>query len=338
MKKITGILIILILLIIVVFTLVPKNNGESTGNKVGATIFPIYDIAKNVAGDKFEVVLLLEPGASPHTYDPQPSKLKELRGAKTIFAIGHGLDNWTHKFAESLNTPTVTLDHDIDLRPTEEEHGDEHEDHEEHDEHEEDEDHDHEIEHEEHEEDEDHDEHDEDHHGHSHGPIDPHYWLSIKNAKQIAINVAEELGELDEENIQFYMDNAEAYNQQLDKLFEELQEQSSTVKSPNIISLHDAWYYFADESGFNVVGTFEPSAGKEPSPQYLANLEEEVEEHNVQVIFIEPQLSNHSIRAFAQDHNLEIATLDPLGGIENRQSYIDLMRYNVTQVVKALSN
>lgn len=295
------------------------SSSQELENKVGATIFPIYDIAKQIAGDEFEVVLLLPSGASPHTFDPQPSLLKNLQGSKAIFAIGHGLDDWTNTLAQSLDVPVVPVDKNVELRST----PDEHEEHEEVDNHE----------HEEHEEVDSH-EHEE---SHEHGPLDPHYWLSIHNAEQITLNISEKLSALDKQNSDLYSERAQNYINELKALDTELQNRVATVSGTNIISLHDAWYYFADEFGLNLVGTFEPSAGKEPTPKYLADLQEEVQEHAVSVLFMEPQLSSNSIKAFASDYGLSIAIIDPLGGVEGRQSYIELMRYNVEQVVTALN-
>jgi zinc transport system substrate-binding protein len=69
--------------------------------KVVATIFPIYDIAKNIAGDKAKVVNILPPGASPHTFEPKPSDILALQDASLIFVIGHGLDDWIVGLANS---------------------------------------------------------------------------------------------------------------------------------------------------------------------------------------------------------------------------------------------
>ena len=147
----------------------------STGPTVGATIFPIYDIARTIGGDEFNVVLILPAGASPHTFDPQPSTLKNLQGAQAVFAIGHTLDNWATNVAQAVDAPVVVVDHGIALRETVEQ-GHDHEEagHDDHDAH------------------DDHDEHEEDEHGHAHGPTDPHYWLSPMNATQITC-VASEL-------------------------------------------------------------------------------------------------------------------------------------------------
>jgi len=357
MKKI-GIIIGLIVLVVLGFNLVTTNDhhddhSHEFKNKVGTTIFPIYDIATQVAGDRFEVVLMLPPGTSPHTFDAQPSLLKELSGSQTVFAIGQGLDNWSLTLAESVGAKVVTVDTGVKLRETVDGHQDGHMDHgdkhkEVHDEHGHKK-HDHEEEshndHDDHHDEEEHDDHgdkdeadsdhEEDHHDHNHGPIDPHYWLSIHNAEKIAENVANELSKLDPANATIYSTNAESYIAELEILEEELDAKVTNLSNPNIIALHDAWYYFAEEFGLNLVGTFEPSAGKNPTPQYLEKLQREVEENGVTTLFLEPQLSSDGITAFANDNDLGIAVIDPLGGVEGRESYIDLMRFNVDAVVNA---
>ncbi len=58
---------------------------------MAATIFPLYDIARHVAGPVVDVLLILPPGASPHTFEPTPSRVRALAGAQAVFVIGHGL-------------------------------------------------------------------------------------------------------------------------------------------------------------------------------------------------------------------------------------------------------
>jgi hypothetical protein len=56
--------------------------GTRTGTvKVAATIFPLHDIARQVAGSVADVALVLPPGASPHTFEPTPASVRELSGA-----------------------------------------------------------------------------------------------------------------------------------------------------------------------------------------------------------------------------------------------------------------
>ena len=333
---------VILIIVIIGIVLVVKNNNTSNNysgekenieekQKVAATIFPLYDITKTIAGDKFEVVLLTPPGASPHSFEPQPSLIKKLTNAEIIFAIGHGPDHWTEKITNSLEIPVITVDKNINLLESKK---NDHKDKKENDIHDNHKD-EHEDTHNEHADEhkgETEDEHDE----HNHGTIDPHYWLSTKNAEQIAFNIAEELARLDADNADIYLKRAEAYQKELQVLRVALQKQIEAYDNRNVVVLHDAWNYFADEFGLNIVGSFKSLVGEDPSPKHLVHLGEEVQDKNVSMIFIEPQLSSSIVKAFAKDYDLGIATMDPVGGMEERKSYIDLMRYNVTQVTNSL--
>ncbi len=324
MKKIITIIVVVIAIIGIAFLVmknvntyneVEKITEKQQIKKVGATIFPIYDITRVIAGDEFEVVLLLPPGVSPHTFSPQPSVLKNIMGSQALFAIGSGLDDWSHNLVEALNIPVVTVDENIDLLPTikkkHNKHKDEHS-------------HDHQHANKKH-----------NHHKHDHGPVDPHYWLSITNAKKITTNIANKLAKLDPDNKSIYFERAQNYKNELNQLKTELLEKIKPIKNRNILTSHGAWQYFANDFNLNIVGSFTPAAGTNPSPKDLKKLSRKVKKSDVAVIFIAPQFSGDAIKAFAQDHNLGIARLDPLGGIDERQSYIDLMRFNLEQVVKS---
>lgn len=86
------------------------------GDKVAATIFPLYDITRNIAGDSLEVVLVLPAGASPHTFDLSPGQVRSLSGSLAVFAIGHGLDDWVGSVVTSSGIgPMIVVDQNISL-------------------------------------------------------------------------------------------------------------------------------------------------------------------------------------------------------------------------------
>jgi ABC-type Zn uptake system ZnuABC Zn-binding protein ZnuA len=93
--------------------------GDTPGSrlKIGATIFPLYDIARQVAGPVADIVLILPPGASPHTFEPTPAAVRSLAGAHTLFVIGHGLDAWAVRLARGAGVSRlVRVDTGIALR------------------------------------------------------------------------------------------------------------------------------------------------------------------------------------------------------------------------------
>ncbi|MCZ7679632.1 MAG: metal ABC transporter substrate-binding protein [Sandaracinaceae bacterium] len=184
--------------------------AEGEKPKVAVSIFPIYDVARRVAGDRLDVVLVLPPGRSEHGYDPTPREMARVSGARLGVVVGLEMDPWAERIIRSAagegvemlrlgpeldprrhSAPEVGVDvvaharahHDEDEEGEEHE-GEHHEEGEEHqgEHHEEGEEgEEHEGEHhegEEHEGEEHEGEgHDEHGHGHRHGAFDPHFWL-----------------------------------------------------------------------------------------------------------------------------------------------------------------
>jgi zinc transport system substrate-binding protein len=266
----------------------------------------LYDIIRNVTGDEAKVIGILPPGSSPHTYELTPQQAKRLQGVAVVFRIGHGLDDWTDAVVDILpGVKRVVVDEGIRLLKESDPGGAHEHAAGEHDEHE---------------------------------GVNPHYWLSIGNGKIIAENVAKEMILLDPENESRYRANLEAYLLKLDAAKEEIERRLQGISTRKMITFHDAWAYYADEFGLEIVGAFEPFPGKLPTPRYLAELHRKARESNVTSLFSEPQLSTAAIEQFSSDMGLKLYVLDPLGGVEGRESYIETLMYNTDIIAEALSD
>jgi ABC-type Zn uptake system ZnuABC Zn-binding protein ZnuA len=290
MLKPVNSLIIFIILAMVVGTVIvagimTAENNKTSAPSVAATIFPIYDIAKNIAGDSIKVTLILPPGADAHSFEPSPSLLKELDDAKVIYAVGHHLDEWTEVLADGVGAEIITIDKGLELRLSAEM---------------------------------------------EEGPFDPHYWLSVPNAKTIAKTIADDLSERFPQNAEKFSKNLTSYLGELSFLDRETRENLKNIPNRNFVTFHDAWYYFADEYGLTVAGTFEPTAGREPTPQYLAELVSKIHEAEVKTIYYEPQMSITGYETFANDYDIELKVLDDIGGVAPYDSYINLIKTNVS--------
>src|SRR4029453_9518148 len=77
------------------------NRKASTRGRAAATVFPIYDLARRVAGDRLEIRLILAPGLDPHHYEPRPKGVVGLEDGGLIFAAGLDLDPWAQALARS---------------------------------------------------------------------------------------------------------------------------------------------------------------------------------------------------------------------------------------------
>lgn len=297
MKKLSLILSLAVIAVIVIVAAGTPHQQTAPSEKplVAATINPLYDITSNIAGDKVDVSLILPPGASPHTFEPTPATVKNLQDTQVVYAVGHGLDGWAEPVIESSGAQQITVDQGIALKPPSFIDEDEEEEGD---------------------------------------GLDPHYWLTIPNAVIIAQNIEQDLSARFPEHADVFSANLDRYLAKLQTADDQIRAKLGAVQNKNLITLHDAWYYFAEDYGLNIVGTFEPTAGREPTPQYIADLTKAVQESGSTTLYSEPQLATQSIAGFVQDNNLNIVVLDPIGGSEGRKTYIDLMLYNAETIAK----
>jgi len=288
-RLILGVVATLFTIGVIYFTIGKFPSQESAEKPiVAATIYPIYDIARNVAGSYAEVKLILPAGASPHLFEFSPRQLAALQHVRIVFAIGHGLDNWVTQIRNVVkDARLVVVDQGIRLRTFKD------------------------------------------------GTTDPHYWLHFGNTRIITDNIAKGLSEIDPAHAEAYRENAETYKEQLKNKEQELKKILAPAQGKPILTFHDGWFYFAENFGLNIAGSFEPAAGEEPTPRYIAKLQQTIERQHIRIIFIEPQLSTGVLESFAKDNHVGIAQLDPLGGVEGRSTYLDLMEFNADAIRKA---
>ncbi len=168
------------------------------------------------------------------------------------------------------------------------------------------------------------------------GPDDPHYWLSFDNTRQIARTMATRLQELDPGNADVYAANLEKFDHEITAAKEASLKNFANTKNDKIITFHDAWEYFAAEMNLEVAATFEPAAGKEPTPQYLHELQQTVRRYSVNTIFSEPQLSTETLDAFLSDLGVGVRDLDPLGSGQAGEDYLATLTRNAEIISESL--
>jgi zinc transport system substrate-binding protein len=305
----SAVLVLIVRVIVLVSSLLawPETSAQAAPRlKIAVTIFPLYDLVRNVAGPAVDVVLLLPPGASPHTFEPRPGTMRALTGSTVLFAIGHGLDDWAVRLAQGANVQQTRLvDPQITLHPATHVHDD---------------------------------------HGpaaaqrssEGQAGMDPHYWLSVANAVQIVHTIAETLGTLDAAAREDYRQRMTAYVEQLHSLDREIRSMFAALPRRQLVTLHAAFGYFADAYDLHIVATFEPVPGQEPTPRHVEAFLKQVRVHNLRTLFVEPQLPHTALQSLARDLGATLKELDPNGGGPGRDSYIAMMRFNAAQIAAAL--
>src|SRR5689334_16060847 len=77
--------------------------------RIAVSIFPLYDIARRVAGDRLDVVLVLPPGRSEHSYDPTPREMARVAGARLGVSVGLDMDTWLERIVRGAAGEHVTF-------------------------------------------------------------------------------------------------------------------------------------------------------------------------------------------------------------------------------------
>ncbi len=301
-----------------------KSGIEKTVNVV-VSILPQKEFVEKIGGENVKVSIMIPPGASPHTYEPTPSQMRAVSDADLYVKVGSGIEfenAWMDKItAANPDMSVVDCSQGVHLREMAA-----------HDHHDEGEDHEHE------EEEEDHDEighlHEEDEHeehDHHHDSLDPHIWLSVKNAKAMVENIYAGLADADPENAQSYRQNKNTYLQELDELDDELEASLGTLESKKFMVFHPAWGYLAHDYGLTQVPV--EQEGKEPSAKELAALIDEAKEENIKVVFASPQFNQDTAQAIAQDIRGAVVLIDPLA--EDYATNLQTVATEIQQSIKA---
>ena len=318
----------------------PVKGAAESRLQVVATIFPQYDFARQIAGGKADVYMLLKPGEEIHSYEPTPQDIKMIQNSDLFIYTGGENDVWVENILASLGEEkggprTVRL---LDLVETFEEeelegmmpekgehdhgHGSEEEAEEGHD-HEAEEDHDHETEeghdHEaegdhEHETEEDHD------HvadaatitgGHTHvhgGEPDEHVWTSPENCVTLIRALTEEFCSADPANAELYRTNGDACREAFEALDSQYLEMAAKAGRKTILfGDRFPFRYLAEELGLTCYAAFSGcSAESEPSAATIAFLIDKAAEEQLPVVF-QIEFSNGNIaRAISEAAQVKV--------------------------------
>ena len=209
--------------------------------KVAATIVPLHDLVRQVAGARVDVVGLVPPGASPHTVAFKPSMMRALNGSRLLFAIGYGLDDWAVRLAADVGVSQVVYSHGDEGLPTALQATHDHADADGH-----------------------HQKHEEKHGVRQGGNIDPHYWLSIPNAMHMVTVIATALARLDPDGQGGYGERAQALLDAMRAADRDIRAQLAAVPRREIAVFHAGFAYFAAAYDVRIIATFEPAPGREP--------------------------------------------------------------------------
>ena len=275
---------------------------------VVATTSIVADWVQQVGGERLIVESVVPPGADAHAYQVTPKGVRMITDSDFIFGVGVEYEEkWLAKLLENYPDDRVVFLGDL-VEPIL--FADEH------------------------------DEHDE-HEGHDHGQFDPHVWFDPVRVASIASIIGAELKSIDPQGSQYYEDRVKAYVEELDALHSQILAQIDEIDIHDrvIMTSHEALGYLEARYGVEVLPAVLPGLDGDISatPKDLVHAIEEIEEHNVKVIFLDETRSAKAAERVADATGVEVVSGLKVESLESGQTYIEFMEKNMNMILSHLN-
>lgn len=284
-----------------------------TGLQVVTTLFPLYDFARTIAGDKAQVTMLLPPGVEPHTFEPKPEDMIRISRAGLFIYTSKYMEPWAEKIITGIDSKKLRVvnagervtymsgaggdEHDGDSEKQGE---------------------------------------------HSHRGMDPHIWLDFTNAALMVDTILDGFIAADPGNSTFYTKNAETLKSGLSALDQRYKNVLSSCTTRKL--LHGGHYtfgYLSRRYNLEYHALSGISSDSEPSAERMASLVREIRSSGAKYLFAEELLSSRLSETLAKEAGAELLMLYGAHNLSKDDkskevSFFDLMERNLEQLQKGL--
>ena len=275
--------------------------------QIVTTTTDLAAIARDIGGERVEVLALAAGFQDPHFVDAKPSYLLKLQKADLFVAVGLELEiGWAPQLLENarnakilaggtgfvdasegirrLNVPTSADRSAGDIHP--------------------------------------------------HG--NPHYWLDPANGHRIAANIARGLERVDAAGAADYRKALAAFDARLDAALARWANEGAALKGLPVVAYHDSWPYFAERFGLRITGFAEPKPGIPPSGRYIAELAEAMKRDGVAIILMSTFYDQKTANLLAKLSGAKVVTLaNSVEGLPEAKDYVGLFDVNVARLAAA---
>lgn len=254
----------------------PAGSSDPEKPVISVSILSQQYFLESLAGDLVQVNVMIPPGASPATYEPTFSQLRNLEQSALYMRIGYiGFElSWMDKILSvNPDMEVADLSRGIDLIRGEDPEGHQHQ-------------------------------------GGEGGGTDPHIWMSVRNAKVISSNMYESLCSLVPSEKERFSSNLSKLHTRLDSLDQMITEMLAGRDHSSFMIYHPSLSYFARDYGLQQLAMeFE---GKTPSPAHLKEMSDLGMEHHISTIFLQSQFDQKNAGTLAEEIGAEVVQINPL--------------------------
>jgi len=313
--KLKIILILVVVLLALSFLLL---NSQSIFNKntekvdIVTTLFPYYNFAKIIGGDKAGVSLLLPPGVEAHAFEPKPSDIFKINSADIIVYTGDFMEPWAKDILASVNNEDLIIvgvgevgnllsakggsafggkGSRDELDST---------------------------------------------------GIDPHVWLDFNNSQLIADDILSALIKKDPQNSSYYIQNADKLKKELGDLDNSFKIGLTSCQTRTLIyGGHYAFGYLVKRYNLNYLAAQGLAPDSEPTAQDLARLINELKKNGIKYVFYEELSSPKIAETISEETGAQLLLLSTAEKItkkelNNKVSFVDIMNNNLVNLKTGL--
>jgi zinc/manganese transport system substrate-binding protein len=275
---------------------------------VVATTPDFAAIAREIGGDAVEVTALAKPTEDPHFVDPKPSLLVTLNRADVLIEGGAELEmGWLPPLLDNARNDRIgagspgRINASQGIRMLEVPSTFDRSK------------------------------------GDIHALGNPHFTIDPLNAKIIAANIADHIGQVDPGAAPIVKANLERFNATVDRKLAEWQKELAPYRGATLVTYHKDFVYFAERFNLEIVETLEPKPGIAPSPAHLAQVIGTMQARKARVILVQPFQNRKTAETVARQTNAVVLDMPQQpGAMKNVTTYFELMDYLVETLATGL--
>lgn len=267
---------------------------------VYASFFPVYDLTKRIVKDSWDVRTIIQGNQEPHDFELKAADMARLTKADLIIYNGAGMETFIPQLKESMHHDERFLDLSQGLTLLQ----------------------------------------NKDAKPQDHSSINPHTWLSIKNALEQLDTLCKKFCALDSAHAAFYQENYQQARAEFEELDKQFAKQLRTVPAEKryFVASHAAFNYLARDYGLTQVAVTGISPDNEPSAAQLAKIAQFVKAHNITTIFFEGSATPKVAETLARTTGARTSTLytmEHLSEDDVNAGYLQLMKRNLHALMES---
>jgi zinc/manganese transport system substrate-binding protein len=275
---------------------------------VVATLPDFASVAREIGGDKIDIVVLAKPTEDPHFVDARPSFVVSLRNADVLIEGGAELEiGWLPPLLQNARNPKIEAGKpgrvvaaqgirllNVPANVTRAA-------------------------------------------GDVHSLGNPHFMTDPIIAKAVAQHIAQSFSAVDAPNAAAYDANYKKFEATINAKLQGWGAAMLPFKDQNVVAYHDSWPYFAHRFGVKIDIFLEPKPGIPPSPSHLAEVISQMKAQKIKAIIVEPFHDRKIAEKVASSTGAKVVDFAQFpGGIPGTDTYVKLIDTLVTRLAGAL--